>query len=302
MLAQGTGKARMSKAGESQAILEWRINGLSSGEIGMADKLAEGRGKFSLKDGQEARFVEIPADAEAGHGLFEALGQFETAAAMADHFKEITAITYGTPARALLDALADDPQKYAEQARDAVKRFKEILAQNGAAAAVDRVAARFALAATAGTFAAKRGILPFEPSEIRDAVRTCYRAWIKHRGGAGSREAYEGMSRMGLFIGEFSKSRFQSWNREPFENIQKRAGFRRPENDDGLTNETFFFLPAVLKREVLEGLNAKTCIAEMVGEGFLEEENGNPSLVVWVPSEGRALRLYQVTPKVFEIE
>ncbi len=130
MLAQGTGKARMAKTGDAQAISEWRINGLSSGEIGMADKLAEGRSKFTLKDGQEARFVEIPADAGADLGLFDTLGDFPSAAALADHLREAVAECYGAPGRVFLGAVAGDRVKIAGQARESVRVFKRLLAQH----------------------------------------------------------------------------------------------------------------------------------------------------------------------------
>lgn len=300
MLAQGTGKARMAKAGGSQTMLEWRINGLSSGEIGMSEKLAEGRSKFTLKDGQEARFVEIPADAGADMGLFEALGKMETPAALADHFREATAEYYGAPCRKLLEVLAENRVKLEGQARKGVREFRALLAQQGAVAAVDRVAARFAIAATAGALAAKYGILPFEAADIRQAVSTCFRAWLRVRGGTGSREAFEATARVASFVGQFAQSRFQDWEYNSFQNVQKRAGFRKPAREGGLDAYSFYLLPAVLKDDVLEGLNHKVCIAGMADAGFIVTHDGKVSASLWVPSEGRSIRLIQLSEEILD--
>lgn len=175
-----------------------------------------------------------------------------------------------------------------------------MLAQQGAVAAVDRVAARFAIAATAGALAAKYGILPFDAAEIRQAVSTCFRAWLRARGGTGSREAFEATARVASFVGQFAQSRFQDWEYNSFQNVQKRAGFRKPTTDGSLTGYSFFFLPAVLKGEVLEGLNPKVCIAGMADQGFIVSHDGKPSLSIWVPSEGRSMRLIQLSEEILD--
>lgn len=46
MLANGQGKARANKEGNAKAIREWRLSFLSTGELTLADKIAEdGRGQ-----------------------------------------------------------------------------------------------------------------------------------------------------------------------------------------------------------------------------------------------------------------
>lgn len=41
MLANGQGKARANKEGNAKAIREWRLSFLSTGELTLADKIAE---------------------------------------------------------------------------------------------------------------------------------------------------------------------------------------------------------------------------------------------------------------------
>ena len=70
MLANGSGKSRSGRDGSLRRSHVWRLIFLSSGELGLADKLAESGMKS--KAGQEVRFVGLPVDKTmltALHGL-----------------------------------------------------------------------------------------------------------------------------------------------------------------------------------------------------------------------------------------
>lgn len=71
MLSQGQGKARAGREGQTRKSKEWRVIYISSGEIGLADKVMEGGQKKTA--GMDVRVVDIRADAGAGMGLFEEL-------------------------------------------------------------------------------------------------------------------------------------------------------------------------------------------------------------------------------------
>jgi uncharacterized protein (DUF927 family) len=71
MLANGFGKGRARRDDSERPPAQWRLLFLSSGEVSLADKMAE-IGRRS-KAGQEVRLVDIPADAGAGWGAFEEL-------------------------------------------------------------------------------------------------------------------------------------------------------------------------------------------------------------------------------------
>lgn len=60
MLANGQAKGRAGREGNMRRVLTWRLLFLSSGELGLADKLAENGMKS--RGGQEVRFVGIPVD------------------------------------------------------------------------------------------------------------------------------------------------------------------------------------------------------------------------------------------------
>ena len=89
MLANGSGKSRSARDGSARRAARWRLLFLSSGEIGLCDKVAEdGRGK-RLSAGQQVRVVDIPADPGAGLGLFEELHSFSSAEVLATHLRTV---------------------------------------------------------------------------------------------------------------------------------------------------------------------------------------------------------------------
>ncbi len=99
MLANGSGKSRSARDGSARRAARWRLLFLSSGEIGLSDKVAEdGRGK-RLSARQQVRVVDIPADPGASLGLFEELHGFSSAEALATHLRTAAASVYGTAAR-----------------------------------------------------------------------------------------------------------------------------------------------------------------------------------------------------------
>ena len=98
MLANGAGKSRAKRTGEGRAPAEWRVLFLSSGETGLANKVAEdGRGR-KLAAGQKVRVIDLPADSGCGFGMFEDIHGFESADAFARHLKQAASEYYGTAA------------------------------------------------------------------------------------------------------------------------------------------------------------------------------------------------------------
>jgi len=106
MMTNGAGKARSSRDGTARKSAKFRVMLLSSGEIALADKIAEdGRGK-KMTAGQQVRVVDVPADAGAGLGLFEDLHDFPSGKALSKHIvAAATTRVYGTAGRALLAAI-----------------------------------------------------------------------------------------------------------------------------------------------------------------------------------------------------
>ena len=65
MLANGSGKSRATWDGGARRAARWRVLFLSSGEVGLAEKVAENGNRRRSTAGQQVRIVDVPADAGA---------------------------------------------------------------------------------------------------------------------------------------------------------------------------------------------------------------------------------------------
>ena len=86
MLANESGKKRMTKGVNLRKSLSWKLLFLSSGEISLSEKMLEA-GKQSYA-GMENRLVDISADAGKNLGVFDTLHNFTSGEALSRHLKE----------------------------------------------------------------------------------------------------------------------------------------------------------------------------------------------------------------------
>src|ERR1700730_310248 len=105
----------------ARRVAQWLTLFLSSGEIGRADKIAED-GNKRTRAGQEVRFVDIPADAGAGHGVFENLHGAAHGGELAELLRQATLNCYGTPIRRYLELLT---QCYGNDLQRLVDRLRK---------------------------------------------------------------------------------------------------------------------------------------------------------------------------------
>lgn len=94
MLANGIGKARMTRAGGTRRRLEWDLIFLSNGEQSLSDLAAQAGQR--TRGGQEARMCDVEADAGKGMGLFEEFHGMASPDALARHLSAASRKYYGT--------------------------------------------------------------------------------------------------------------------------------------------------------------------------------------------------------------
>ena len=306
MLANGSGKARMRRDATARPPALWRLLFLSTGELGMAQRLAEAGRKS--RAGQSVRVVEIPADAGAGMRLFEELHGRANADALARELRRAAAEHTGAVGRAFVEHLVADPAAARADLDGRRRRWLADQALAGADGQVLRVAGRFALLAAAGELAIERGILPWERDEVATAARVCFRAWIEGRGGTGAADLRDGLAQVRAFLELHGSSRFEApWHRgrdpepqrpddpavEPAElKTVNRAGFRKAESGKW----AYFILPEVWRSEVCAGADAIAIAREMGRRGWLGAADGKHlAAKVRVPGLG-IIRAFHVLP------
>jgi putative DNA primase/helicase len=181
MLINGTGKARATRNAEARIQQSWRTMVLSSGEVGLADKIQEG-GK-GARAGQLVRVVDVPADAGKGLGAFEDTKGVEPAE-FAELLKNAALRMYGTAGPLFVEGLARMREEVEATAPAHIRAITQKLLQgipdpDGQAR---RVAARFALVAVAGEWALKLLNLPWREGEAEHAATIGFQAWRATRG------------------------------------------------------------------------------------------------------------------------
>ena len=299
MLANGQGKSRANRGGDVRPHAEWRLFFLSTGEIGLADKLAEERRRSTA--GQEVRVVDIPADAGAGLGLFENIHGFDTASKFAEALRSNVAENYGHAADEFVKKLVQE----LEGAREAVRGHMEDFLKNHCPANCDgqvrRVARRFALVAAAGELATAMGILPWPNGEATKGARRCFADWLAQRGGTEPAEVRNGIDSVRDFISRHGASRFVPWTDHASAIaaavVRDWAGFMRKED----TGTTYYVFPEAF-REACGGVAHDLVARALADRGMLKRDlAGKASRVERLPEMGTH-RVYVLTPRLFDSE
>jgi putative DNA primase/helicase len=290
MLANGGGKSRAGRSGDGRPTAEWRCLFLSTGEIGIADKVAEDN-RRRVTAGQQVRVVDIPADAGVGLGLFEHLHRLASARQLADHLRRAAAEYYGTLSRCWLQFVAANIDTVAADLAIAREAFCYSHVPKDADGQVARVAARFGLVAAAGELAIAAGILPWSEGEAERGASACFRAWLAGRGGTGKSELRDGIAAVRRFIEQHGEARFSPWQKAENDESRtiNRAGFRRHGND-GLE---FLILPETWRSEVCAGFDASALARKLVQRGVIKPgADGKPQRSERLPGMSGTARCY----------
>jgi uncharacterized protein (DUF927 family) len=298
MLANGSGKGRARRDGSARRAAQWRLLWLSSGEVSLADKMAEiGR---RPKAGQEVRLVDIPADAGKGFGIFEDLHGAASPGAFAEELRQATDQYYGAPIREFLEQLTaryvTDPVGFARLLSVSRDDFLAAHLPAGASGQVRSVCSRFALAAAAGSLATASGLTGWPDDEADEAAAACFRAWLDRRGTAGDHDVEAGIHQVIAYIEAHGSSRFDpAWDETTDRQrvVVNRTGFRRL-NENGWE---YMMLPEQW-REVAKGFDVTALARAMVEQGLMMPANdGKLAKPVKVPGHG-TMRLYVMAPGI----
>lgn len=289
MLANGAGKQRARRDGSGRPAASWRVLYLSTGEVTLADRVREDRGRRATA-GQAVRVVDVPADAGAGLGIFDTVGVGESAGDLARRLASAASRYYGTAARAYLARLAAEPDDIARQ----VRAYRDEWASGHCPAEADgqvrRVAERMALVAAAGELAAVLGIVPWAEGEAAQGVATCWRAWLAARGSTGPAELATALDRVRAWLVAHGAGRFAALHpvrerdgspRE--ERIHDRAGWWRE-----VADEREYLVPvAVWRAELAVGIDTTVLARALAERGWLRPGADRSAQSVSVPGHGR---------------
>jgi putative DNA primase/helicase len=182
MLANGTGKNRMKKDITLADPARWRVSVISSGEISIAEKLREAH--VDVMAGHEVRLIDVEADARL-YGAFDELHGALDGAEFANSLLKACHSHHGAVGAKFVEHLvqtlaAGKGVSMQTLAGTLTARWLRKLpaAPDGQ---TERVAARFALIATAGVLATKFGLTGWKLNEATDAAEVAFVEWYDRR-------------------------------------------------------------------------------------------------------------------------
>ncbi|SAI30798.1 Superfamily II helicase and inactivated derivatives [Bordetella ansorpii] len=306
MLANGQGKGRMTRSAQQARLHQWTLLFLSTGEISLQQTIESGGTK--ARAGMEIRLVSIPADAEAGLGVFENLHGFHSSKAMADGLRRATSENYGVANDAWLSYLTKEKHRlgetgFREFCKTRLAAHEASLLPAGADGQVNRVAGRFALLALAGELAAQAGIGGWSVEDVKAAMQRCLADWIRHRGGTGPSEETQALRQVQAFFEEHGASAFHRLEIDGIGSsvggldtrpVQHRAGYFSQSGDD--RNGVYYVFPTAFKDRICNGLNPSLVKRVLREKGLLLRDSGDTTRIPGV--HGPSARYYQISGRI----
>lgn len=267
MLANGTGKMRADRTGRARAPVRWCVPILSSGEISLADKMAEAGGRAAA--GQAVRLLDIAADSQSA-GAFDTLHGARNGAAFADRMRSATATTYGTAGPAFVEKFLQDSDEAKARARDIIQAFHATASRRfglDGEGQTQRATARLGLIAAAGEMATAWGVTGWQQGAATEAAMRVLGLWLNGRGGAGPSEAREAIERTRAFLVAHGDSRFERLD---------DGGDNRPSipNLAGWLHEGTYCIAADAWREIHRGADPQRAARYLQAAGYLEAGDG----------------------------
>ncbi|MFN3544936.1 MAG: DUF927 domain-containing protein [Thiobacillus sp.] len=296
MLSGGSGKGRMKDTAVLRERLTWLLLWLSTGEHGLLHYM-EAAG-LKPDPGMEVRQLDIPADAGAGHGLFEKLHEHPDARVFAENLRSACDQYHGAVGIAWLEHVSQHLDEIRRDLPGEVARVALDLMPDKSQSQVMRAVRRFALLAVAGEYAAKWGLTGWDPGESIAGIRKCVQAWIVWRGGAGNLEERRQVERLREFLGKHWAGRFVAWDRagdshapgkDGVVGLRKSIPARDAPLDEGKASTVWrYYITAEGWREIYNGMDPVAAAHTLARLGLLVKAgDGKPYTRHHLPGLGR---------------
>jgi len=251
MVANGSSKQRANRTGGAAGIKTWRLIFVSAGEVSLSNLMAQA-GK-TVKAGQEVRFIDIPADAGKGLGLFEELHNCPDGPSFAEALNSNSKSFYGTAARAFLAQITADKAGFTSRLKVLMAEFLQNVPE-GADGQIKRSANRFALVAAAGELASD--ITGWPEGESFRGVKACFDAWLAERG-EGCHESNQAIESVRARLLTWGDSRFGQTANAPVWGVR--------------TERDFWVYPATFRDELCRGLDHRNVAKVLRDNDFLSD-------------------------------
>jgi uncharacterized protein (DUF927 family) len=292
-LASGIGKQRAQRDGSAKAPKTWRVTILSTGEIGVVTKIQESGRR--ARAGQEVRIIDVDADADRGHGVFDEAGP-EGSKKLADSIKKAAATYYGVAGPAFVRAIEDKGiDNVVATIRETQEAFRNAVIGDAPTGQVQRVADRFGLVAAAGELAVELKILPWQAGAATNASKVMFDSWHQDRGGDDLAEVRAAIEHIRALLERHGDGRFDPTtpdsNTRP---VIDRLGYVHGERAD----RQWWILPQTWRDVFCEGFDAKMIAKALAKRGLLlPGDDGKASRFGWI--NDKSTRVYVLPAKAW---
>ncbi len=293
----GKTKGRANQKGEGIDPTAFKANGLVSGEKTFGGKIEESGHKTTA--GQEVRFVDIPADAGCGFGIFENTHGIPPEQ-LSDYLRQASARYKGTAFDALLENLASQTwDSIAQTLNPAIEGFKkkrlEALKHQNISGQAHRVLAYFATHAAVGEYCIQVGILPWKAGTVANAYDVLFKEWLENRGSiSGSKELQEVIDN----IHKLCQQQISRFDWEEHNGVKQATSHSRAGTIKKINGATVFCVfPQVFKTEVMRGKDKKVIMPELIKKGLLKVgKDGKRTIKTRIDRNQMIVRMYHLTP------
>ena len=296
MLANGIGKARMTKHITSRAQHKWKVVFLSSGEKSLKQMMEEQGQEAKL--GQEIRLADIDIDASE-FGIFDCINFAESAAHQATKINNNLNCNYGVAGHQWLEYLTADKDAILITANRLLDEYRELLSAANTQGHIVRVANSFALVAVAGELATHAGITGWPKGTAIKSIQKVFNQWRDVFEQVHDSEERKILAHVKAFFEANGASLFESMTPDPSNSskVVNRSGYWRIVNGE----KYFLVYPGQLRKIIGNKFSFNKVTSVLKDYGWLELSNSNESSrSERVPDSKTTTRMYVFNEKMWE--
>lgn len=281
MLGNGEGKSRSTPVGAPQAVPAWSLMILSTGEISLADKMAE-VGKSPMA-GQDVRLIDVAADTRR-HRAFDVLHGEADSGVFAGSIKSATSMCFGVAGPAFVEKLiygSVSPEK-ARRMLDVIISDWKLKLEVSVDGPTVRVLGHFALIGLAGLLATDFGITGWRRGESISAAYELAKEWVEAQERPAKGRVDAAVERTREYLVAHSETHFQRAGRPPLSDI---IGYR---------DDNWFYIPGDTWNVIHAGLIPTEEAQHLASGGWLVHGDGrniqskSPN---WIPGRPRTYKV-----------
>ncbi|WP_298622273.1 DUF927 domain-containing protein [uncultured Zoogloea sp.] len=308
MLTSGQGKGRGQAAGGLRETASFSLLFQSNGEIGLTQFLEENQERAYA--GQEVRFCELPADAGAGFGCWDALHGLPDGARFSETLQRNAAKHYGTAYPEFIRRVIAEREAMPRQFEELRRAFEARALSDKAGGQAIRAATRFAAVAYAGEKATEWGLTGWPQGEAIRAAFRMFADWLRAFGGEEDREPRKMLEQVQAWIQANSGTRLEDWRRPSVTDTHaprtmNRAGWKRPTKETASLNEAdhvfeYLIYPAAFKGELCSGFDPAQVAKVLAARGLLVRDGAHLQCKAREPGAAKPGRFYLLAPSILE--